>query len=165
MGHRDATSAFIFYALTPLAEEVRWSWTTSFFPHCCVSILRVLFEMIHMWAECLVSSFVCLPEPVVPAGWGYNNLIIHLWVDELLKASRLMWSTADFCQACQSVDLHMRTTCEFCVFRITRLSVLHWAHNTFVLTQSILCARGGSSWQSVSTSQQWVFPFCDKALA
>lgn len=31
---------------------------------------RVLFDVMHLWAKCLDSRLVWLPETEVPAGWG-----------------------------------------------------------------------------------------------
>lgn len=36
----------------------------------CASLARVLFDIIHVWAESLDSRVVLLPDPVVPVGWG-----------------------------------------------------------------------------------------------
>lgn len=55
--------------LVPLNQEIRRSQTVSRLSH-CASTVRVLFDVMHMWAECLDSTVVWLPEPAVPAGWG-----------------------------------------------------------------------------------------------
>lgn len=36
----------------------------------CASTARLLFDVMHVWAECLDSRIVWLPAPQVPAGWG-----------------------------------------------------------------------------------------------
>lgn len=54
---------FIFNALKESVEAEE-----SLVSYYCASTVRVLFDVIHVWAECLDSTVVWLPE--VPAGWG-----------------------------------------------------------------------------------------------
>ena len=57
--------SIIFNALKDSGEAEQ-----SLVSHYCASTVRVLFDVMHVWAECLDSTVVWLPEPEVPAGWG-----------------------------------------------------------------------------------------------
>lgn len=84
---------------------------------------------------------------------------MHLWVDELLRASGLTRSsTADSCPARPSVQpphVHARRMLPLCVLMFTGVSALRWAHNMFVFAQCFLLFVH----EGADPGQQWVFLF------
>ena len=50
----------------------------------CTSTVRVLFDMLHVWAECLDSRLVWLPELEVLAGWVVRITLLYTcgWMND-----------------------------------------------------------------------------------